>query len=285
MSNNMTELERVELNLWMIEKRRIIIKKLFIIVVIAFSGSLLFKGFIKPEYTYWKAVEFYKDGNYGEAWRMFGKMDWYKDSRKYIAKCDWDTVKIGDIIKFGGYKEIGNNLNEIENIEWRVLDIKDGCALLITERIIDYHKFNISQDVTWENSVIRKWLNRKVYYWLFTEEERERIVDTPILTKDNSKYNTDGGKISIDKLFLPETEEIEKYYDIEEDRRAYVNDYRYPKDSTKDRCDSWWTRTSGMDNKHTCIVDSEGRISPDGVNVNIRSGVRPAMWVELKVND
>ena len=68
-----------------------------------------------------------------------------------------------DIISFGNYK-------------WRVLDIKEGKALIITEEIIGLHWYNDRfVDVTWAECELRKYLNNW-FYSSFNQEEKERII-------------------------------------------------------------------------------------------------------------
>jgi len=58
------------------------------------------------------------------------------------------SVNIGDFIQFAG-------------TEWRVLDIQDDMALILSDKILGtgiYHDV-LNADVTWENSYIRKSLN------------------------------------------------------------------------------------------------------------------------------
>ncbi len=45
-------------------------------------------------------------------------------------------------------------------IKWRVLNVKDNKALLLSDRILDNRSFDeLSDKVIWANSTIRKWLN------------------------------------------------------------------------------------------------------------------------------
>ena len=72
-------------------------------------------------------------------------------------------MKTGDKIKFSRY-------------EWRVLDIQENAALIITEEVIErrpYH--NILMDITWADCDMRKYLNGE-FYDKFTENEKSRII-------------------------------------------------------------------------------------------------------------
>ena len=47
-----------------------------------------------------------------------------------------------------------------EPIKWRILSLKDGKALLLSDRILDCFPFNLNdEEVNWQTSSIRSWLN------------------------------------------------------------------------------------------------------------------------------
>ena len=98
-------------------------------------------------------------------------------------------MNIGNVIVFGDYK-------------WRVLDVKDGKALLLTEEIIeqrDYH--DKKENVTWEHSEIRKFLNGE-FMERFCASDKERIVTTLNKNNDNPWYKSPGGNDTFDGVFL-----------------------------------------------------------------------------------
>ncbi len=89
-----------------------------------------------------------------------------------------NCVKIGDIVKFGRYRQ-SDTSDTPEDLEWIVLNIKNDAALLITKYVIDYKKYEpyytnhsglcayaypgtpTSPDCqpNWRDSLIRSWLN------------------------------------------------------------------------------------------------------------------------------
>lgn len=72
-------------------------------------------------------------------------------------------MQIGDKIVFDKY-------------EWRVLDIQNNTALIITEYIIEqraYHDAYI--DITWADCSLRKYLNDE-FYDKFTAADKSRII-------------------------------------------------------------------------------------------------------------
>jgi len=198
------------------------------------------------------------------------------------------SPEIGNIIEFGGHN-------------WLVLDVEDGKALIITERIIDireYHDTNGSTaPVTWEDSTIRCWLNND-FYSSFTVAESGLIVETLVVNNGNLQYGTWGGADTNDKVFLLSIEEVEKYFGSDISARIALSAYgdestwwmqpigywrnyygqpRSPGDTT-----AWWLRSPGNENKFAARVFGNGSIETRGYFVNFRyTGVRPALWLNL----
>ena len=68
------------------------------------------------------------------------------------------NVRVGDIIPFGQYPQGANG--EVQPLEWRVLAVENGRALLITDKLIDYIMYNDKLDsVIWGSCTLRKWMN------------------------------------------------------------------------------------------------------------------------------
>lgn len=115
-------------------------------------------------------------------------------------------MKTGDIIPFGKY-------------EWRVLDVQNGKALLLSEKIIEQRAYHdpfassppLSDEITWETCTLRGYLNGK-FYNSFSEEDKARIIETTIKNPDNLWYGTIGGNDTRDKIFLLSIEEADRYF-------------------------------------------------------------------------
>ncbi len=68
------------------------------------------------------------------------------------------SYRVGERIPFGQYPQGANG--EMQPLEWRVLAVENGRALLITDKLIDCVKYNEEWvDVTWETCSLRKWMN------------------------------------------------------------------------------------------------------------------------------
>lgn len=117
------------------------------------------------------------------------------------------TVSIwrGDIISFGHYPQTAKG-NDQTPIDWKVLEIQDGKAMLISKYGLDcqpYHKSK--KPITWEKCSMRAWLNKDFLKKAFSKEEQEAILTTEV---DNGKENG----ITKDQIFLLSKGEAETYF-------------------------------------------------------------------------
>ena len=120
--------------------------------------------------------------NYASAYEVFSGLGHYKDSvekakkaKKLIKKSSFIAqFQEGNTLKFGSYPQ---NNSEREDIEWQVLDVRSGKALLISKYALDCRKYNINYTkVTWETCDLRKWLNHDFFESAFSENERSMIL-------------------------------------------------------------------------------------------------------------
>ena len=91
----------------------------------------------------------------------------------------------------------------IRDRDWRVLDKKDGKVLLLKDNAFGSTPFDEKgQNVTWESSSVRKWLNNDFLQESFTENERNSILETTVKNTPNATYKTLAGNNTKDKFFL-----------------------------------------------------------------------------------
>lgn len=97
---------------------------------------------------YSNAVSLMEKGSYNEAITAFKALDGYKESAEKIKKCakaakynsqsaTLKNLSVGDIIKFGVYEQDNNTDNGEEEIEWLVLEVSGGKALVVSNKAID----------------------------------------------------------------------------------------------------------------------------------------------------
>ena len=218
-----------------------------------------------------------------------------------------------DGTEFVYVKSPANNMGnyfKIEPITWRVLSVNGDEALLLSDKNLDGGiKYNETyKDVTWESSTIRSWLNGygsdqnqdRVDYnsdnfldMAFTADEQKGIVEKTIKNEDNPSYKTIGGEETKDKVFFPSIEEMLNAdygfnVDIDEDtesRKAENTAYSASKNSymSKEREPEWyWLRSPGETSSNASTINYNGRLYPNGGNVNVLSSAcRFALSLDL----
>lgn len=201
-------------------------------------------------------------------------------------------MQTGDKISFGSY-------------EWRVLEVKNNTALIITEYIIEQRAYhNAYKDITWADCSLRKYLNSE-FYDRFTAAEKSRII--PVLNKnpDNQWYGTKGGTDTQDSIFLLSIEETvcryfgdssSKLYSPGKNQRYWFerkdknNSKRIARlESRKEGSWWWWLRSPGRVSIKAVYIHGDGNIGIQGNNIlkgNIsdgecKGGLRPALWLKF----
>ncbi|MBO5520820.1 MAG: hypothetical protein J5973_04005, partial [Eubacterium sp.] len=199
---------------------------------------------------------------------------------------------------------------------WRVLDLQDGKALLLADRMPDSVPFHAAdEEVAWENSTLRSWLNgydasanlqgtdftRTGFIdRAFSAEEREAIVTTHCANLPNQSYGTSAGADTEDCLFLLSNAEV-----FESDLagtygffpgRDYDDPAKRFTSTLYAKCmGAWWSpveayagnsfwfmRTSGYTPESVTYVCDFGYIYSRGTLVTCSdAGVLPAMWIDL----
>lgn len=204
----------------------------------------------------------------------------YKEEVERLA-----TIQVGEEIYFGYYDTEPGNFDE--RIEWIVVDKKDDMVLLVAvEGMIADSYQNEYEAVNWEQSDIRAMLNEVFYKEAFTEKEQALIVTTQIVTKDNPLSGTDGGNDTYDKVFLLSTEEAEKYFAGNEERKLMPTEMAFRQEinfNSNQRSSWWWLRNPGEQSNMMAVISVKGEVDYKGESVQKKSGaVRPAIWVKCK---
>ena len=188
------------------------------------------------------------------------------------------TLEIGSIYQFA-------------NIDWRVLDIQNNKALLISEKILEKRPYNVEyEDITWEKCNLREYLNGEFYNKLGTA--KSAISETRNSNPNNPWYETLGGNATTDKVFLLSLDEVCRYFgdSTTELRNVRKDDWyfsdknnpnRIAKDGNQNAC-WWWLRSLGYNSFTAAVVDDDGFVYVRGFIVfNDSGGVRPALWLNL----
>ena len=195
-------------------------------------------------------------------------------------------VKKGDTIIFGSYEQDNNTSNGKEDVEWRVLEIKDGKALVISRYALDCQQYNTSYtNVTWETCTLRKWLNNDFLGSAFTTDEKAIIPTVTVSADENPDYITNPGNATQDQVFLLSVTEANKYFSSDSARQCKPTEYVVAGgvyvNSTNDNC-CWWLRTPGFAKNNVAVIVDNGSVGNTGRSVSIGTyAVRPALWIDL----
>lgn len=209
----------------------------------------------------------------------------------------YDTM-VGKYITFGSYEQDNNTANDKEEIEWLILDVKDGKALLISKYGLDCMPYNTEKEyVTWEQCTLREWLNSTFIDIAFTKKEKDMISTVTVSADKNPKYDTDPGNATEDKVFLLSIEEVNGYFSSDEDRKCEMTKYANEKiEYLFEGYCSWWLRTPGSSLENASNITEHGSVDDYGdavyemdvwhekINEYIRTSlcfVRPAIWINL----
>lgn len=205
------------------------------------------------ECKYYYGLKLRDDKNYKDARKAFASADSYSDSEAQevaMEKLIIENSEIGKTVVIGGFS-------------WVILDKKEDSALLLKNNHfsdITYHE--TLENVTWENSSIRKWLNTTFITDSFSDEERNSILLTDVVMDDNEMYQVDGGNDTQDFIFLLSSNEAEQYAELIPHNKI-----------------TSWLRSPGSNPQTASFLSEDNIVMDYGYLVNSEGfAARPAMW-------
>ena len=234
------------------------------------------------------------------------------DEESFDATTQLEAAKAacqpGNYVTLGTYRQ-GEN-GEVEPIEWLVLDVQDGKALLISRYGLDAKPYNKKYytDTTWEQCTLRDWLNSDFISTAFTAEEQETILLTDVdnsasqcfdftTVEQNYVEKTTGGNDTQDKIFLLSYAEANKYlgvtwentrnkesrispttYAIGQGAESHYSDMTWEGDKSV----RWWLRSPGCKQSGVAVVSSNGSLSYETDTYSTDICIRPAFWLDLE---
>lgn len=218
-----------------------------------------------------------------------------------------------DNVYFGNYYQ--SNASTKEPVKWRVLSNTGGQLLLLADQNLDVFQYHTEQEnVTWETSTMRSWLNgydasantggsSGIDYTgdnfldtAFSIEEQRAIVETAVVNDDNKdeNYGTNGngGNDTTDRIFLLSlTEADNRSYFPKYSSSRYSANTPYVADGGKlgismaeaGEGDRWWLRSPGFNNSMAAFIEYDGGDVYEGNPVNNKgAAVRPAFNLNLE---
>lgn len=242
----------------------------------------------------------------GDAYVYLGVSDYIINSDEVLrlnaetTQASLDALKVGDSVTLGTY-DLNNNADDgKEDIEWTVIAIENGRALVISKLCLDARIYNSGKEsVTWEDSDLRAWLNGDFYSGAFDETEKGYVLFSDVKNADSSAHDVEGGNDTQDHVFLLSFDEAETYFNGEDARiakasaTAVANGGQCFDSRTKSEAAAapelaedymaltWWLRTPGNTAEKAATVHYFGELNPMGARADLATkGVRPAMWVK-----
>ncbi len=171
-----------------------------------------------------------------------------------------------------------------------MLESDGETALLISRYALDCQPYNTEEKViTWEQCMLRSWLNNEFHNRAFSEDEKQRILTSDVSADKNPEYDTNPGNATKDNVFLLSNVEANKYFASDEARMCVPTDYAIRQgigvtDYTVDgrwTC-WWWLRSPGRDSDNAAGVNGVGSVSSIGGSVHYSIlAVRPCVQVRL----
>ncbi len=263
------------------------------VVCVCIAVVVVLTTVIIPNSKYNNAINLIEEEKYVEAYETLREIEGYKDSvdkmqkirEEYIEE-RFGSTEVGDTIKFGSYEQDNDTNNGKENIEWLVLEKQQNKVFVISKYGLDRKEYNDEEEsVTWENCTLRSWLNDEFIETAFSKDEQKLVAESQLKNADNSEYDTDGGKDTLDKVFLLSLDEAEEYFSSDNARLCEPTEYAKAQDAgvNKNGYCWWWLRTPGNTNFNAAAVDAGGIVYAYGTFVFSYSGtIRPALWINLK---
>lgn len=219
-----------------------------------------------------------------------------------------------DNVYFGNYYYYQSNDSTKEPVKWRVLSNTGGQLFLLSDQNLDVFQYHTEEEnVTWETSTMRSWLNgygassntggsSGIDYTgdnfldtAFSAKEQNAIVETAVVNDDNTDcgdFSIEGGNDTTDRIFLLSLTEASNRNYFPNDISRFSTNTAYVAGGGKlgssmfdaGEGDWWWLRSPGNGNLRAAFIDWEdcGPVA-DGNPVNNKSfAVRPAFNLNLE---
>ena len=220
-----------------------------------------------------------------------------------VSCAETGKVSVGDKITFGAYPQKAEG-TDTTPIEWLVLDVRDGKALLLSKYGLEAKPYNEEKvDITWERCTLRAWLNGEFFNKAFNTKERAAVRVTKVDNSDAQGFSSNiwpnertGGNDTQDLVFLLSYAEANHYLGVTYHDRdnllsrvaptAYLTGQGYFAWSAYLTAEGlptmwWWLRSPGRAQHYAAVVSHDGSLND--ARVGITGGiVRPALWLDLE---
>lgn len=252
---------------------------------------------------------------------------WRKEGEDYVRDCSAcgltekrgvpiEIESVGQIVKFGRYPQGYNGKKS--PIEWVVLDIKQGQALLFCRSNLKRMPFDnrgAGDFIPYADSDVRNFLVNDFEKNAFSPDELKSIIRKTIEctiycfdeTKRDGFYTVSkkeeirvANKTSSDRVFLLSVDEVEKYFGLKHgdsvEREIKFNIAINKYDNILLRSQEWNTRTytssyNTRADQHSynsssfmrCSSEDKAKLQSGGYGGNF--DIRPAIWVDMLTSE
>ena len=172
------------------------------------------------------------------------------------------SVSTGQTVLFGRYEQNNKPEDGTEPIEWQVLAVQDGKALLLARYGLDAQSFG--GDSQWSSSSLKSWLNNDFLYSAFDDGQRSYLAGG-------------SGDAAGDLVSVLGSDEVGMY--ASGMMQCSPTDSAYVKLGGDPYSCAWWLRSMGQSGSGVSIVDAYGSMDVQGYPVDGIAAVRPAVWV------
>lgn len=232
------------------------------------------------EAAFTRAEALLDDGDTAAAEALFAAMGPGIDSDRALFLRQSSALKNaapGQTVQYGAYEQDNDTGNGPEEIDWIVLAVEDGRAMLVSSRALDVRPYHdLQSQINWEGSTLRAWLNGDFLNTAFSAYHQGRIADTQVL--DYKTVGTDEDRSTEDKVFLLHPLEVAAL--LGSDGKAACEVTAYCAAAAGDADASvWQLRAGAAPSAYASIAGHENAFSNRPVDVP--AGIRPAVWVAL----
>ena len=220
-----------------------------------------------------------------------------------IAEADRDTEKtaaieeaylkgqfvdaaVGDVVMFGDYEQDNNNNNGVEAIEWIVVEKSDTEVKLLSKSVLAVMGFALN-DVRWEMSEVRAFLNKDFYAGAFNAQEQEVLAVTTVKAEKNPQpkyYDGDPGADTEDMIYILSYGEYEKYKNVNGVTEYLASAAAQQKSYW---CYTWLRNPGGFVNGSMALIIQSGLKGVADLNQSkmfgssLPAGVRPVITIQI----
>lgn len=132
-------------------------------------------------------------------------------------KGQFADANVGDVVLFGNYEQDNNGNNGAEAIEWIVVEKSETEVKLLSKSVLTVMGYASNNEVRWEMSNVRAFLNNDFFAGAFNAQEQEVLAVNTVKAEKNPQamyYDNDPGADTEDKVYILSYSEYGKYKDV-----------------------------------------------------------------------